>query len=167
MLKISRLTVENMETGCVTDNPHPRISYCLESDRQNVTLKKVVISIGDWVKETDCQIAVPYEGRELQPFTKYTVRLEAEDDAGECAQASTEFETGRMDTIWTGRWITDGGYQFKEAKISPKTMTFRTRFSCEKEVVSAKLYITALGIYELLLNGEKVGQDYFAPGFTS
>ena len=66
MLKISRLTVENMETGCVTDNPHPRISYCLESDRQNVTLKKVVISIGDWVKETDCQIAVPYEGRELQ-----------------------------------------------------------------------------------------------------
>ena len=167
MLKISRLTVENMETGCVTDNPHPRISYCLESDRQNVTLKKAVISIGDWVKETDCQIAVPYEGRELQPFTKYTVRLEAEDDAGECAQASTEFETGRMDTIWTGRWITDGGYQFKEAKISPKTMTFRTRFSCEKEVVSAKLYITSLGIYELLLNGEKVGQDYFAPGFTS
>ena len=63
MLKISRLTVENMETGCVTDNPHPRISYCLESDRQNVTLKKAVISIGDWVKETDCQIAVPYEGR--------------------------------------------------------------------------------------------------------
>lgn len=53
------------------------------------------------MKETDCQIAVPYEGRELQPFTKYTVRLEAEDDAGECAQASTEFETGRMDTIWT------------------------------------------------------------------
>ena len=34
MLKISRLTVENMETGCVTDNPQPRVSYCLESDRQ-------------------------------------------------------------------------------------------------------------------------------------
>ena len=54
MLKISRLTVENMETGCVTDNPQPRVSYCLESDRQNVTLKKAVISIGDWKKETDC-----------------------------------------------------------------------------------------------------------------
>ena len=25
MLKISRLTVENMETGCVTDNPQPRV----------------------------------------------------------------------------------------------------------------------------------------------
>ena len=67
MLKISRLTVENMETGCVTDNPQPRVSYCLESDRQNVTLKKAVISIGDWKKETDCQIAVPYEGSRLQP----------------------------------------------------------------------------------------------------
>ena len=167
MLKISRLTVENMETGCVTDNPQPRVSYCLESDRQNVTLKKAVISIGDWKKETDCQIAVPYEGSRLQPFTKYAVRVEAEDDAGERAWASTEFETGRMDTIWSGRWITDGEYRFKEAKISPKTMTFRTRFSCEKEIASARLYVTALGIYELLLNGEKVGQDYFAPGFTS
>lgn len=167
MLKISRLTVENMETGCVTDNPQPRVSYCLESDRQNVTLKKAVISIGDWKKETDCQIAVPYEGSRLQPFTKYAVRVEAEDDAGERAWVSTEFETGRMDTIWSGRWITDGEYQFKEAKISPKTMTFRTRFSCEKEIASARLYVTALGIYELLLNGEKVGQDYFAPGFTS
>ena len=93
--------------------------------------------------------------------------MEAEDDAGERAWASTEFETGRMDTIWSGRWITDGEYRFKEAKISPKTMTFRTRFSCEKEIASARLYVTALGIYELLLNGEKVGQDYFAPGFTS
>jgi alpha-L-rhamnosidase len=138
MLKISRLTVENMETGCVTDNPQPRVSYCLESDRQNVTLKKAVISIGDWKKETDCQIAVPYEGSRLQPFTKYTVRVEAEDDAGERAWASTEFETGRMDTIWSGRWITDGEYRFKEAKISPKTMTFRTRFSCEKEIASAR-----------------------------
>ena len=45
MLKISRLTVENMETGCVTDNPQPRVSYCLESDRQNVTLKKAVIPL--------------------------------------------------------------------------------------------------------------------------
>ena len=27
MLKISRLTVENMETGCVTDNPQPRVVW--------------------------------------------------------------------------------------------------------------------------------------------
>ena len=37
MLKISRLTVENMETGCVTDNPQPRVSYCLEvTDKCNI-----------------------------------------------------------------------------------------------------------------------------------
>ena len=40
MLKISRLTVENMETGCVTDNPQPRVSYCLESDRQKCNIEK-------------------------------------------------------------------------------------------------------------------------------
>ena len=44
MLKISRLTVENMETGCVTDNPQPRVSYCLESD-QDGSLQEVEGSI--------------------------------------------------------------------------------------------------------------------------
>ncbi|MFR2487502.1 MAG: family 78 glycoside hydrolase catalytic domain, partial [Hungatella sp.] len=58
-------------------------------------------------------------------------------------------------------------YHFKGAKISPKTMTFRKKIDGIREVKSAKLYVTALGIYELQLNGGKVGNDYFAPGFTS
>ena len=97
---------------------------------------------------------MPYEGSRLQPFTKYAVRVEAEDDAGERAWASTEFETGRMDTIWSGRWITDGEYRFKEAKISPKTMTFRTRFPVKKNC-QCETVRNGAGIYELLLNGEK------------
>ena len=31
----------------------------------------------------------------------------------------------------------------------------------------AKLYATAMGIYELNIDGQKVGERYFAPGFTS
>ncbi|VUC35196.1 unnamed protein product [Clonostachys rosea] len=31
----------------------------------------------------------------------------------------------------------------------------------------ARLYLTALGIYEVYLNGHKVGDEYFAPGWTS
>lgn len=43
MLRIGRLTVENLTKECVTDNPRPRFSYYLESDRENVSLKSAVI----------------------------------------------------------------------------------------------------------------------------
>ncbi|WP_226037460.1 family 78 glycoside hydrolase catalytic domain [Aquibacillus saliphilus] len=42
----------------------------------------------------------------------------------------------------------------------------RKEFPVAKSVASARVYSTALGLYELYLNGEKVGKDYFAPGWT-
>jgi alpha-L-rhamnosidase len=36
----------------------------------------------------------------------------------------------------------------------------------EKPVRSARLYATARGVYEMYLNGEKVGEDYLNPGWT-
>lgn len=35
-----------------------------------------------------------------------------------------------------------------------------------KPLKSAKLYVTARGIYEFYINGERVGNDYFNPGWT-
>ncbi len=46
-------------------------------------------------------------------------------------------------------------------------MTFRKCFPIEKPIRRAYITATAIGIYELKLNGEKVGNSYFAPGFTS
>jgi len=43
----------------------------------------------------------------------------------------------------------------------------RTEFSASNEKVSkARLYVTARGIYEMYLNGQRVGEDYFTPGLT-
>ena len=167
MLKISRLTVEHLSQGCVTDEEQPRVSFQIESDRQNVSLKKAKIWVGDWSTETESQILVPYTGKKLNPFTEYPVVVKVMDDKGEAAEAVTSFETGRMGTAWKAQWITDGEYHFTEKKISPKTMTFRKKIACSKKVTKARLYTTALGIYEMTLNGEKVGDIYFAPGFTS
>lgn len=36
----------------------------------------------------------------------------------------------------------------------------------QKEVTTAQLYMTALGVYEAELNQEKIGDQLFAPGFT-
>ena len=66
-----------------------------------------------------------------------------------------------------GQWITDGSYVFKEKRISPKPMHFFKQIQLTKPVVRARLYATALGIYEFYIDGKKVGDRYFAPGFTS
>lgn len=40
----------------------------------------------------------------------------------------------------------------------------RSEFIAGKTIASAKLYATALGAYNFHINGEKVGEDWFAPG---
>lgn len=43
----------------------------------------------------------------------------------------------------------------------------RTTFSVnEAKVLKARLYVTSRGIYEIYLNGERIGKDYFNPGLT-
>ena len=167
MLQITRFSVENRSAGCVTDEAHPRFSFALDSDRKNVTLKQSVLQVNGWQTATDRQLHIPYEGPPLAPFTAYTAAVTATDDAGETARAEVTFETGRLDTPWTGHWISDPTYQFREKKVSPVPMTFRKRIETGKAIASAKIYATALGIYDLYLDGKRVGNRYFAPGFTS
>jgi len=167
MLKIKSFTVENLETGCVTDNKNPSFSFHLWSDSKDVTLNNAILTLGTWSIETTSQIGIKYTGPALSPFQKYSVHLQVTDNKGETAEARVVFETGRLYTPWEAKWITNTSYHFKESKVSPKTMTFQKAITLKKEIQSAKIYSTALGIYELNLNGEKIGKDYFAPGFTS
>ena len=166
-MKITKFTVENLREECVTDNAHPRFSFAFESDKKDANLAKAIISVGDWSGQTDSQVLVPYGGKPLKPFTEYTVKVSAENNYGEKASALTTFCTGRMGTPWKGKWITDGSYIFKEKKVSPVPMTFRKTLHINKPLSRAVIYATAMGIYNLNINGERVGDRYFAPGFTS
>lgn len=42
----------------------------------------------------------------------------------------------------------------------------RTVFSSRGKAVKARLYVTARGIYEMYVNGKRIGNDYFNPGMT-
>jgi len=55
-----------------------------------------------------------------------------------------------------------------EAVYAParKLPLLRTQFAVQKEVRSARVYASALGLYELALNGKKVGDQFLAPGWT-
>ncbi|MBN1817119.1 MAG: family 78 glycoside hydrolase catalytic domain [Sedimentisphaerales bacterium] len=48
----------------------------------------------------------------------------------------------------------------------PPVQFLRKEFSCAKEIRRAVIYASALGNYEMHLNGRQVGRDYFAPGWT-
>src|SRR5690606_32769514 len=64
------------------------------------------------------------------------------------------------------QWITDAAYE-TPPKQSPAPMTFRTRFTPRRPVRRAWVESTALGVYEVELNGRRPRTDYFAPGFAS
>jgi alpha-L-rhamnosidase len=48
----------------------------------------------------------------------------------------------------------------------PPARQYRKEFAAAKNVRRATIYATALGIYELHLNGQRVGDALFAPGWT-
>jgi alpha-L-rhamnosidase len=50
--------------------------------------------------------------------------------------------------------------------VLPPAPFLRREFEVEQPIRKAILHATALGIYEVHINGERVGSDYFTPGWT-
>ncbi|HVV01989.1 MAG TPA: family 78 glycoside hydrolase catalytic domain [Verrucomicrobiae bacterium] len=71
---------------------------------------------------------------------------------------------------WHAQYISfrDHSPVFKDSKtlFLPPARQYRKEFAADKRVKRATLYATALGIYELQLNGRRVGDAIFAPGWT-
>ncbi|MBN1764963.1 MAG: family 78 glycoside hydrolase catalytic domain [Sedimentisphaerales bacterium] len=66
-----------------------------------------------------------------------------------------------------GRYGIEPWGEIKDASVVlPPARYLRREFTLKKSVHRAMLYATALGIYELRINGEKAGRDYFTPGWT-
>ena len=57
-------------------------------------------------------------------------------------------------------------FKDREKHFLPAARQYRKEFSSDKQVRLATIYATALGIYELHLNGRRVGDALFAPGWT-
>jgi alpha-L-rhamnosidase len=53
-----------------------------------------------------------------------------------------------------------------EEDADGRTAQLRKEFRLDGRVERARLYASALGLYELRVNGERVGDDRFAPGWT-
>jgi alpha-L-rhamnosidase len=163
-MKISSLTLDGLAAGLVTDTA-PRIAFALDSGAPGEALASARITSGDWSIDTDDQLGTVYGGP-LAPHTEYAVEVMATGTSGAEASASATFRTGRLGTLWRARWITDAAYRTPK-KASPVPMTFRGTFTVRPGLRRAWVEATAMGVYELELNGAKLGDRYFAPGFTS
>lgn len=166
MFEIDEIKIEHSTKHIITDNSKPVLSFSLRSDENDCQMESAVIAVRDWEKTVDTQTGIVLDGITFAPFSEYTVQVTAFDNMGRQASQESSFSTGRMKTPWTAKWITDKKYAF-DKNTSPAPFTFRKNFAVKKAVKKAFVTATALGIYELMINGKKVGNEFFAPGFTS
>ena len=172
MLAIYDLTVEQKTAPIGLDEKHPAFSWKLKSDRNNVLQESYRLTVSDeketvWdsglVKSRQSSFVL-YAGPALKARTGYVWTVEVSDGT-ETARAESCFETGLLDGhIFEGHaeWITH------PLPAEEATSPIFTRIFCvDKPVKRARLYATALGLYEAELNGKKLGDDFFAPGWTN
>ena len=98
---------------------------------------------------------------DLQPCTTYYWKVTVWGDKGDVATSEVAyFETGKMGTSWQGKWITPD----LAKDIHP--VIFKS-FAIKQEIKRARAYVCGLGLYEMNLNGEKVGSEYLSPNCTA
>lgn len=96
---------------------------------------------------------------DLTPRSRYQWSVAAKDMTDRVVTAASFFETGKMNEEWTGRWITPDTENAGSTVVRKK---FRT-----KQVKNGRIYMCGLGLYELYLNGQRVSDEYLAPGYHS
>lgn len=175
MLRVTRLLMD-YEDEMVGVNHIPQFSWKIESDRRNIIQKSYQLQVAadeefeemiydsGIVKGSDsAQIKV--EDCELISVHRYYVRVRIEDEEEKSPWTKASFITGIMDCKeWKASFIT--AEEEKDADNSKGTY-LRKEFQISKSIQEAYICTTALGIYNLYINGKKVGNDELTPGWTS
>ena len=176
-ISAEHLLCEYLETPIGIDAEMPRFKWELIS-KKNGTLQKgyrlyvgtdsVEVANGKgnmWTfsDENNSKSLVVYNGEKLSPFTKYYWGVQLTDNYNlKSPIAVSNFETGMMEqNNWVGSWITD--HNDISAKPAPY---FRKAYPVQKKVKKAVAYITAAGLYELYINGKKIGNHRLDPMYT-
>lgn len=170
-MRLYDLKVEYRSNPVGLDVKRPRFSWKLASDRTDVMQTAYQIRVArssgaKWdsgIMKSGQSVLIEYGGVDLEPETKYQWQLTVWNNYGERAVENSTFETGLIcPETMKAQWLT---HSFgEEVKACP---VFFTEFKTERRIKKARLYATALGLYEAAIDGEKVGDVYFAPGWTS
>ena len=178
------LRVEYMKNPVGIDISQPCFSWKLESNERGMsqTAYTIIVSTDEdfntivWNSGevvSDQSVHIIYEGASLLPATRYfwKVQVKNQDSKIIASTGKVFFETGLMDSGWSNaQWIKPQ----QRDSINNVSM-FRTTCTLNKKIISARIYTSGLGIYEVFINGKRVGTpdesgnityDEFKPGWT-
>jgi len=180
-LVVSDMLTENRHNPVGLDNTHPRFTWIINSDERQVFQTAYEIRLDESKSKLEAgetsvwstgkinssqSVHLPYSGPSLKPATKYFWQVRVWDNKGNVSDwsSTTWWKTGLLDNSrWEAEWISSE--QDDEAEV----FYFRKDFNVRKntEVKSALAFLTARGQYEARINGKRVGNAYFTPGWTS
>jgi alpha-L-rhamnosidase len=165
-----RLRVEHLDEPLGIDVASPRLSWQLAEPATRQTAYR--IEAGSWQSgwiESDASVLVPYDGPTVGSRTRLNWRVQVRTDHGTSAWSERSWwETGLLHASdWMARWVSpEEPDPLPPAGARPASV-LRTRFAIDDDARTARVYATAHGLYELYLDGERVGDQELTPGFTS
>ncbi|HSB95685.1 MAG TPA: glycoside hydrolase family 78 protein [Spongiibacteraceae bacterium] len=180
-LSVNDLTADHLRDPLGIDNLQPLLSWKLQSNMPSTMQTAYEIRVAkegqssslEWLSTGriagDESINIGYSGPALQSGRHYQWQVRVWDNHANVSDwsPSAHLEMGLLAHADWGpaQWIT---YPWSEDKNqSQPSPFFRKKFPIKNNVLRARLYITALGLYEASVNGQRVGDAYFTPGWTS
>jgi len=192
-VSIHNLRCELLANPIGIDRQHPNLSWEIISSYRNVqqTAYQILVSeskdslisnkgeIWDSGKIlSDSSVFVKYKGRKLKKDTRYYWKVKVWINRGESLWSEIAYwHQGLMNykdwaadwapyKDWGGRWIGFDrrfAWDGEQADNRLSARYFRKEFEPCGKIKSAMAYIIGLGLYELYINGEKVGNRVLSP----
>ncbi len=170
-MRAVRLRTEYLKNPLGIDIGKPRLSWNCEGGSKQTAYQIVAKVNGETVwnsgkVESSSMTHIPYGRRSFKSRERVNWSVKLWGENGEGGEISHSFfELGLLEASdWKAKWIT-GNYKINKKQRYPVDC-FRRRLSVAKGVKSARLYITACGLYEARLDGQKIGSFVLAPGHT-
>lgn len=182
-LQVTELTADYKTNPMGIDNPNPMLSWIIQSDQNNTMQEsyeiRAALSSADlskkskqlWNSETvvsSQSIHIEYAGQALKSSQRIYWQVRIVDNHGKKSKWSEPafFEMGKLESAdWVADWITPTWEE--NPKKSEPSPYLRKEFALEKSIKQARLYISCQGLYQVEINGKKVGDQQFTPGWTS
>ncbi|WP_436791565.1 family 78 glycoside hydrolase catalytic domain [Yinghuangia sp. YIM S10712] len=164
----TRLRVEHLDEALGTDVRAPRLSWWLPAGSLRQSAYRIRTQDWDsgWV-ESDQSVLVPYAGPVPAPGQRCVWQVKVRTDLGESDWSQPSSWEPVLDVAdWTAAWIEPAEDTVPEAGRRPAYL-LRHEFTLDAAPTTARVYATAHGVYELFVNGTRVGDQELAPGFTA
>jgi alpha-L-rhamnosidase len=180
---VTQLKCEYKTNPLGIDAVRPRLSWQIRSAKQGVLQTAFQIRVADaevklksskellWDSgkiPSGNSLHIPYTGTALASRQRVYWQVKVWDNDGKSSEWSAVafWEMGLLSpSEWKASWITPDVKE--DPRKSEPSPFLRREFNLSKPVASARVYVTSLGLYELQLNGKKVGDQLFTPGWTS